>query len=298
MSHRAAALFVLLVAAGTHAHAQATLDVSVSARAIRPGEAVLFTVRTPVPAHEVTLQWLDRTVVATSVDTTTWVALAGLDLDTPAGRHDVAVEAATAEGPRTATVSLSVRPGRFPTRRLRVDPVYVEPPADVLDRIRTEAARLDALWAREGPPVWGSTFGAPVDGRPVGRFGARSVFNGQPRAPHAGEDYAHPIGTPIVAPGSGTVVLAEDLYFTGTTLVVDHGGGLLSLFAHLSSMEVAVGDAVVRDQLIGRVGATGRVTGPHLHWSVRLGGARVDPSSVVAVLAARGPSTRLAPLPR
>ena len=129
----------------------------------------------------------------------------------------------------------------------------------------------------------------PVPGKAVSRFGSRSVFNGQPRAPHGGADFISSEGTPVLAPGAGRVLLAHDLYFSGNTVVIDHGLGLFSLLAHLSAFDVREGELVTEGQTVGRVGATGRVTGPHLHWAVRAGGARVDPLSVLALL---GPQAR------
>jgi len=115
-------------------------------------------------------------------------------------------------------------------------------------------------------------------------FGTRSIFNGVRRSPHSGTDFLSPAGTPIQAPNGGRVVLARNLYFTGNTLVIDHGLGLLSLFAHLSAFSVQEGDVVSTGQIVGNVGATGRVTGPHLHWAVRANGSRVDALSLLAVL--------------
>jgi murein DD-endopeptidase MepM/ murein hydrolase activator NlpD len=115
-------------------------------------------------------------------------------------------------------------------------------------------------------------------------FGTRSIFNGEPRSPHSGADFLSPAGTPVHAPNAGRVLVAENLYFTGNTVVVDHGLGLLSLFAHLSRMDVEAGEMVTTGQVLGAVGSTGRVTGPHLHWTLRAGGARVDPLSLLALL--------------
>lgn len=137
--------------------------------------------------------------------------------------------------------------------------------------------------------VSGEAFGQPVAfvrGRsPRVWHGNRSVFNGEPRAPHAGEDFRGTTGTPVRAPGGGRVVLAEDLFFTGQTVVIDRGLGLYSLLSHLSRIDVTPGQQVTRGNTVGLLGATGRVTGPHLHWTVRLGGARVDPLRVLALLA-------------
>lgn len=273
--------------------AQGSLDVSLDARAMRPGEVVVVTVRTSTPADAVAMRLLDHSIPVLRTDDLTWTAVAGIDLDVTPGDHTVSVEATGSHGVQQKTVPFTIAPGRFTTRRLRVDPAFVEPPAGVVSRILSEAARLEQLWSRAGDRQWSGPFVPPVAGRPVGRFGARSIFNGQLRAPHAGEDYARPAGTPVVSPGGGTVTLAEPLYFTGNTVVIDHGAGLFSVFAHLSAMDVGVGDIVTTGRPIGNVGATGRVTGPHLHWSVRLGGARVSPSSLLAALGATpAPSTR------
>jgi murein DD-endopeptidase MepM/ murein hydrolase activator NlpD len=132
----------------------------------------------------------------------------------------------------------------------------------------------------------------PLPGVQGNNFGSRSIFNGQPRAPHAGADFRGATGTPIPAPAAGQVVLAESLFFTGNTVVIDHGEGLYSLLAHLSRIDVAPGQTLVRGDVVGLLGATGRVTGPHLHWTIRLNGARVDPLRVVALLAPKAASLR------
>jgi murein DD-endopeptidase MepM/ murein hydrolase activator NlpD len=124
----------------------------------------------------------------------------------------------------------------------------------------------------------------PVPQEANSSFGTRSIFNGTPRNAHGGADFMSPAGTPIHAPNAGRVVIARDLYFSGNTVVIDHGLGLFSTLAHLSAFDVHEGDRVSAGQIVGRVGATGRVTGPHLHWAVRVGSARVDPLSVLSVL--------------
>jgi murein DD-endopeptidase MepM/ murein hydrolase activator NlpD len=118
-------------------------------------------------------------------------------------------------------------------------------------------------------------------------FGTRSVYNGEPRAPHSGADFLSPAGRPVKAPSAGRVVLADPQYFSGNTVIIDHGLGLFSTLMHLEQIDVKVGDMVTAGQVIGKVGATGRVTGPHLHWSVRLDNARVDPLSLLYVLGER-----------
>src|SRR6185436_17797375 len=159
------------------------------------------------------------------------------------------------------------------------------PPPEAVARIQQEAQELEQLWRSSASSrLWDGAFVRPVPDPANSAFGARSVFNGQPRSPHGGADFLSPAGTPVKAPNAGRVALARDLYFTGNTVVIDHGLGLFSLFAHLSEVDVEAGAAVATGDVVGRVGATGRVSGPHLHWTVRAGGARVDPLSLLAVL--------------
>jgi murein DD-endopeptidase MepM/ murein hydrolase activator NlpD len=124
----------------------------------------------------------------------------------------------------------------------------------------------------------------PVPHEANSAFGTRSIFNGKPRNAHGGADFLSPGGTPIRAPNAGRIAVARDLYFSGNTVIIDHGLGLFSMLAHMSAIDVREGDVVKAGQVLGRVGATGRVTGPHLHWAVRAGGARVDPLSLLALL--------------
>src|SRR5262249_49956160 len=145
----------------------------------------------------------------------------------------------------------------------------------------------DRIWQSSSPRrLWTGPFARPVSDAVSGRFGARSVLNGEPRPPHTGVDFASPAGTRVKAPAGGRIVLARNLYMSGNTIVIDHGLGLFSLLAHLSAFQAQQGAEVSTGDVVGLSGATGRVTGPHLHWAVRIGGARVDPLSVLASLAA------------
>lgn len=224
-----------------------------------------------------------QTVQFTPVDNE-WFGLAGIDLTTKAGSHRVKVEA---EGAGVGTVqgsrSIRVTAKTFPIRRLRVSSQFVDPSEDEQLRIVREAERLDSIFRAASMRGWDGTFQRPLMGPVTSNFGARTIFNGQSRAPHAGIDFNEEIGTPAASPSAGRVVLAEDLFFTGGTIVIDHGQGLYSLFAHLSGFAVQEGQDVAQGMVVGFVGATGRVTGPHLHWSVRLNSARVDPLSMVEV---------------
>ncbi len=262
------------------------LHVVVTARAVEPGEVARIDVRSERPIASLSVNAFDAAVPAVQVDARHWRALVGIDLDTAPGEYPIRIEAVLAGG-ATATEEqpLPVGAKDFPTRELSVAPKFVNPPASVERRITRERQRLGAIFRTIGPtPRWRGPFVRPIEVTVISGFGVRSVYNGEARAPHGGADFASPSGTPIAAPGGGTVVLAEPLYFTGHTVVLDHGLGLVSLFAHLSRIDVAVGDEVAVGRRLGLVGATGRVTGPHLHWTVRLRGARVDPMSLIAAL--------------
>lgn len=204
----------------------------------------------------------------------TWNGLIGIDLDTKPGTYRITDSAGIA--------TLRVLPKRFGIRRLRVPPDFVNPPADALEQIARDNEKTGQIFQRVAPRHWQGRFVLPVDGQPTGNFGTRSYYNGRRRSPHAGIDFQSASGTLIRAANHGVVALAEPLYFTGNTVIIDYGDGLFSLFAHLSEFRVHEGDIVNPDTIVGLVGATGRVTGPHLHWAVRLQGARVNPVSLVA----------------
>ena len=256
-----------------------------AARAQAPGEVVALAITPPNATDTLRVRAFQRNIPVTRIDARTWQAIVGIDLDVAPGTHHVQITARSGAGEVSASHPLAVKAKAFPTRNLTVDPVYVEPPPETAARIRREAALQQRLWNNPTPErLWSGAFIAPVAERANSAFGSRSVFNGVPRSPHSGADFASPAGTPIKAPNGGKVVLAQELYFSGNEVVIDHGQGLLSVFAHLSSFAVTVGNSVSTGETVGHVGATGRVTGPHLHWTVRANGARVDPLSLLEVL--------------
>jgi murein DD-endopeptidase MepM/ murein hydrolase activator NlpD len=179
-----------------------------------------------------------------------------------------------------------VRVGEYPyaVQHLTLeDDSRVHPSAGDLARIEREAARVAALWGLRTPRRFTLPLAPPLAELPAGgRFGARRVINGEPRSPHSGADYAAAAGTPVRAVAPGRVVLAEEHFFAGNSVFLDHGDGLVSMVFHLSRIEVAPGDEVAAGEVVGRVGSTGRSTGPHLHFGVRWRGARVDPEVLLA----------------
>jgi len=274
-----------LLAAGAQAP---TLSIRHDARALKPGEVVRLTVTASVP-----LGSLHGTAFGHDVGffhgrrDGSWEALVGIDVDMAPGRYEVAVEARGAMGAvqARATHVLLVTRQVFPTRRLSVPEQFVNPPAGEQPRIEREAKAVAAVVARVSPEaLWTAPFERPVAGDATSRFGGRSIINGQRRSLHAGVDFRAATGTAVRAPARGRVVLAADQYFPGQVVILDHGLGLFSFLAHLSRIIVSEGQMVEGGEVVGLSGASGRVTGPHLHWSVRLNGARVDPLSLVAVL--------------
>jgi len=266
--------------------AAAQLEVTAKSRAVQPGEIVVLTVTAAVDLDRVRVRAFGQDVAvfpASSPGRSTWEALVGIDLDVKPGTHPVSIDADA--GKLRTTYNLIVAPKRFPTRRLTVDESFVNPPPSEQARIEREAKLLsDVYHAPAAERVWTGPFVRPVAEPANSRFGTRSIFNGVPRNPHGGADFLSPGGTPIHAPNAGRIVVARSLYFSGNTVIIDHGLGVFSLLAHMSAMEVHEGDRVAAGQVVGRVGATGRVTGPHLHWAVRANSARVDPIALLAML--------------
>lgn len=183
-----------------------------------------------------------------------------------------------------ATASIQVDPRDWPMERVNgVPPKTVDPPPAIAERIRREQARVSAARTRDDARAdFAQRFIRPVEGRISGRFGSGRIYNGKPGAGHSGMDIAAPTGTPVKAPAAGIVTFADPaLYLTGGTVVIDHGHGVSSNFLHLSRIDVAEGDRVEQGQVFAAVGATGRATGPHLHWGMNWFDVRVDPLLVL-----------------
>ena len=184
----------------------------------------------------------------------------------------------------TESASISVTPRDWPIERIDgVPPATVNPPPAIAERIEREQALVVAARERDDDRAdFVQGFVWPVQGRISGRFGNQRVYNGSPKSPHSGMDIAAQQGTPVLAPAAGVVTFANaDLYLTGGTVLLDHGHGVSSNFLHLSRIDVQVGDRVAQGQVIGAVGATGRATGPHLHWGMNWFDVRIDPLLVL-----------------
>lgn len=203
-----------------------------------------------------------------------WIALVGIPLSTRPGRQSLQVQGG-------AAAAFEVRAKEYAAQHITLkNRRQVTPDPEDLKRIERELAlQTDAYRTyRDGVVPSNVLLDRPVDGRLSSPFGLRRFFNGEERNPHSGLDFAVPAGTPVKAPAAGRVVLVGDYFFNGKTVFVDHGQGFISMFCHLSVIGVQVGDEVARGAVVGKVGATGRATGPHLHWNVSLNDARVDPA--------------------
>lgn len=219
--------------------------------------------------------WLDGQSVWVAADDGHWVAVVGVPLDTPTGTKTLRV--ATNRGERS--VSFPVVEKRYAEQHVRLkDSSKITLSPDDEKRALAEIERIQSLkkhW-REIDDT-DSNFIRPADGRLSSRFGLRRIFNGAPRAPHSGLDFAAPRGAPVITAASGRVLAIDDYFFNGKTVFVDHGNGLLSMYCHLDRIDVQPGDTLRKGQRLGLAGATGRASGPHLHWSVVLNGTMVDP---------------------
>lgn len=266
------------------------LQLSHRARALTPGEIVLVDVRSRTPLAAVDGHAFGQPITFTQVGPDRWQGLAAIDLATRPGRHALKVTArTTGNGTMTAARPIAVAARVFPTRRLTVAQEFAVPPPETLPRIERERRTVEGIFARITPErLWSGAFVPPVPGPATSSFGRRSIVNGQPRSPHSGTDFQAAEGTAVVAPNHGRVVLAGDLYFAGRTIIIDHGAGLYSYLAHLSETLVSEGEEVERGQKIALSGSTGRITGPHLHWTMRIGAARVDPLSLIFLLKGAG----------
>ena len=218
--------------------------------------------------------------VAVLGDGERWYAAVGIALGTEPGERQVSVT--DADG-ATREVAFEIEPRAYEEQRLTIkNRRQVNPTAEDMVRIRRENARLRVVKSTRAEPMLADgPFAWPVSGPLSSPFGLRRFFNEQPRRPHGGLDIAAPEGTPVRAPADGLVIETGDYFFNGNSVFIEHGMGLQTFYAHLSRIDVERGQRVARGDLIGAIGATGRVTGPHLHWSVGLNGTWVDPLLVL-----------------
>jgi murein DD-endopeptidase MepM/ murein hydrolase activator NlpD len=228
--------------------------------------------------------WQKTTPASAAPKTQHWRTLVAIDLDKPVGDYPVDVRTRPApDAPAACQLTVHVIAGRFATENLHVDNKFVAPDPEQLARAKSEQQKLREIYATVSPQkLWQGRFRVPLDGVTKGaNFGRRRVLNGQPGSPHGGVDLPASTGTPVHASQTGRVVLAEPLFFAGNTVIIDHGLGIYTLYCHLSEIAAKVGDKIAVGAVLGKVGATGRVTGPHLHWGLSVDRSRVNALQIV-----------------
>ncbi|HET6208465.1 MAG TPA: M23 family metallopeptidase, partial [Terracidiphilus sp.] len=247
-------------------------------REVVAGSPELISVR--AAADSVDGEWLGRKIqFFQSSDHRSWLALAGADVETPAGPSRISITLHTPDrGNVDISETIDIRPAHYRTGTLTVAPQFVQPPPEALKEIEEEGKlKAKVFAASASDPLWRSSFHAPVPAQATDSFGTRRMFNGKLASIHKGADFHAATGTPVHASNSGVVVLARHLYFEGNCVIIDHGLGLYTLSMHFSRIDVQEGQHVNAGDRLGLSGATGRVTGPHLHWAVRWQGAYLDP---------------------
>ncbi|HTF25519.1 MAG TPA: M23 family metallopeptidase [Candidatus Limnocylindria bacterium] len=253
------------------------------------GSLLLIEVESAKPLVEVQGDWDGRSVpfwreVASEAQRK---GLVGVDLEKEPGEYELRVTGQMASGGKiSCSARVRVSKGRFATEKLQVGKQFVEPSPEQIKRADEERQKLRDIFGRVTPErLWGGKFRIPLDGVTTGsNFGRRRILNGNPGSPHGGVDLPGATGTPVHAAQGGRVMLAEELFFAGNTVVVDHGLGIYTLYGHLSEIDAKVGDDLEAGTVLGKVGATGRVTGAHLHWGLTVGRARVNPLQLVTLL--------------
>ena len=249
------------------------------------GSVCLFTVAVKGTPQKITAKWLGRDLTFSPGSRGSWYSLAGVALETKPGSYELAVEAVMRDG-RVLRMGkpLAVHAARYKSSRLTVPQKYVTPDPETLKRIEAEKEIKNAAFAHFiSAPEWSGNFVAPVPMEVSENYGTSRTFYGTQASVHRGTDFRAPSGTAVHASNGGEVVLARELYYEGNCVLIDHGFGFMTMYMHLSKFEVKEGDKVEKGQTIALSGGTGKVTGPHLHMSVRWSGEYLDPMKLLAL---------------
>jgi murein DD-endopeptidase MepM/ murein hydrolase activator NlpD len=260
-------------------------DFVLSPAFVMAGSPVLIRVEAPAIA-KMNGEWLGQPLqFFRGRDGRAWFALAGADVEAVPGPSRLRISATLEDGAvHDFSHTVDIHPAAYRTESIAVSPKFVEPDPEALKQIEAEGKLKERIFATSAAePLWSGSFRAPVAEPATDSFGVRRMFNGKLASIHKGMDFRARKGTPVRAGNSGIVVLARPLYYEGNCVVIDHGMGLFTISMHLSRIQVHEGQHVVRGEQLGLSGATGRVTGPHLHWAVRWRGAYLDPAKLLAM---------------
>lgn len=257
-----------------------------AAQVARVDEPFRIGPRTPFPASPILFsfaekvesgRWMGRTVTfGLDAASKRWVGLAAVGLDTKPGVHVLDL----GEG---RSYKVRVAPHLYRTGRLTVPPKFVTPPKSVAERIKREQGIKKQVFATRSERMWAGAFGAPTDTAASSPFGTRRTYNGKTQSMHQGLDFRAAVGTPVRAAQRGRVLIAEEMYYEGGFVVLDHGEGLFTLYMHLSKFLAPVGEVMAKGTVLGESGKSGRVTGPHLHFGVQWQGLYMEPGTLLAL---------------
>lgn len=263
-------------------HLTAQQPITITPAVVVAGSPELIRVAVP-DATSLEGEWLGKKVeFFRSRDKRAWIALAGVDVEASIGRSSLQITAHTSSGAIDLSRIIETHPAHYRTGTLTVPPKFVTPGPDELKQIAADNDLKSKVFAASAAePLWKGSFRAPVQAEPTDSFGTRRMFNGKLASIHKGMDFRAPLGTIVRASNSGVVVLARPLYYEGNCVAIDHGLGLYTLSMHFSRIDVHEGQHVAAGDKLGLSGATGRVTGPHLHWAVRWEGAYLDPAKLL-----------------
>ncbi len=275
---------VLLITTGIAAHGESDLRVESFPKVARQGDVCLVRASGPASLKSIHGEFQgERFPIAFSNETGIYEGLIGIDMSTSPATYEIKVIATDADNRvYSSALSLRVEKVDFGTQALSLPPDMVDLDAKILERVNQEARKLQALFQTfRDERLWEGVFIRPVEGEISTGFGLNRIINGQQRSQHTGVDLRAEKGTSVLASNHGVVVLVDELFFTGKSVLLDHGWGLYSMYFHLSEVLVKEGNLVRTGAILGRVGSTGRSTGPHLHWGIRINGARVDPFALL-----------------
>ncbi|HVG27345.1 MAG TPA: M23 family metallopeptidase [Acidobacteriaceae bacterium] len=251
------------------------------------GSPVFITVELDRAPRRVTGTWIGKSItfLPKPDDPKVWYALAGADLETQPGPYDLKISAVLPNGRiASSTKPIGIGPGDFKTGSIDVPENFVEPDPAGKRQIAADSVLKTRAYARTAPrPLWSGNFIKPVEGPSTATFGESRILNEEKSSTHRGTDFPVKEGTSVVASNTGTVVLAKELFYEGNCVILDHGDHLYSIYMHLSRTDVRPGDKVEKGDKLGLSGATGRVTGPHMHFGVRWNGAYLNPVQLLAL---------------
>jgi murein DD-endopeptidase MepM/ murein hydrolase activator NlpD len=276
----------VIFAVPLHAINKGDMEIQITPEEIKQGDAILLMLSCPDPLGNILGEWRGKTFsFYRDKGGTVFSSLIGIDLEEAPGKKTIILHIADARGNTSQmTVNLTVSKKNFPVQRLTLPSDMVFLSEESLARAKREKQLVHRLWDM---PImekkWKKAFIMPVQGTLLSPFGVRRIINNTPRSPHTGIDLRAKAGTPVLASSDGGVAMTSDLFFAGKAVFLDHGTGIISMYFHLSEIHVKEGERVNQGQVIGRVGQTGRASGPHLHWGVRIYGNRIDPLSLVHV---------------